>query len=466
MKKTLLLILSAFCSLLAGAQAMKTYTENLVVSINGESTEPQKTMVTVVENTDGTIDFRLENFSLVSGEATMPVGNIVLTGLPVDSLTGDCKTFAFNDSIVIAEGSDSTVEMWLGPMLGDVPLVMRGKMTDSRLYVSIDIDMMATLGQIIKVTLGINDFPASAYTENLVVTINDESTEPAPTTVQVVQNAGGTIDFRLENFSLVSGEATMPVGNIVLSDLPVAWDKDGIREFAFNDSIVITEGSDSTVEMWLGPMLGSVPLAMKGRMTEDKLYVTIDIDMMATLGQIIKVVLGDNNFPKYYVATFVAEGDTVSTQRLLEGDSIVAPAMAEREGYTFQWQNLPDHITADTVIVGSYVANIYKVYYKVGDEVYKEYGVAYGEALPEAPAYTPQSDEEYIYTFEGWQGDTYTTMPAHDVTYTAIIKATPTGISGIAAGEVKGDVRDLQGRRVQRMTKGIYVVNGRKVMVK
>lgn len=453
-------------SLAVSAQSGKTYTEDLVVTINGESTEPQKTTVTVVDNNDSTIDFRLENFSLIAGEDTMGVGNIVVEKLPVTRLTDDCRTFTFNDSIVIAEGSDPSVEMWLGPMLGKVPLALRGKVTDDRLYVSIDIDMMSTLQQMIYVTLGTNDFPATQYSDSLVVTINGESTAPMLTTVSVVKESESAIDFRLENFSLIAGEDTLGVGNIVVSDLTLTDGKDGIREFTFNDSIVITEGTDTTVDAWLGPMLGKVPLQMKGRITDDKLYVTIGIDMMGTLGQVIYVRLGDDNFPKFYTATFVVDNDTVGVQRLKEGEPIEVPVMEEREGYTFLWKNLPVEITGDTVIVGSYVPNIYKVYYKVGDEVYKEFEVAYGESLPDAPDYTPEDTPEFTYVFEGWQGDTFATMPAHDVTYTALIKATPTGISDIAASAKGAQAYDLQGRRVQRLSKGIYVINGRKVMVK
>lgn len=81
----------------------------------------------------------------------------------------------------------------------------------------------------------------------------------------------------------------------------------------------------------------------------------------------------------------------------------------------------------DVVYHALYSANYYKVYYYVGDEVVNIFEIPYGGAMPRY-VYEPTDDSE---TFVGWSGETYETMPAHDVTYTANIKvyekcATPT----------------------------------------
>lgn len=462
MKKALLMIMGLCSVLMTSAQAVKTYTDNLVVSINGESTDPQETTVTVQNNADGTINFLLNNFVLGAGTESFGVGNIVVEGLATEQLNDSCRAFTFNDSVTISNGDDPNVEFWMGPMLGSVPLVLKGKMTDNRIFVSIDIDMMNTIEQVIYVKLGTNDFPITEYTENLVVSINDESIDPMLTTVQVVWNGQKNIDFRLNDFVLGAGDEALGVGTIKVNDLTLVPAEDDTWEFQFNDSILIEPGNDST-QFWVGPRLDSVPLQMKGRLSDDKLYVTIDIDMLNSIGQIIKVRLGDNDFPHYCMATFLVEGDTIASQRLKQGSVIEAPVMPEREGYTFAWTNLPDTLVSDTTIVGIYTANEYTVRYLVGDEVLKEVTVKYGEPMPEAPVYTPEDTPEYTYTFEGWQGDTYDTMPAHDVTYTAIVKATPTSIAGIEAnGRVQGEAYDLLGRRVQRATRGIIVLNGKK----
>ena len=159
MRKTLLLLFALCCPLLMSAQSERNYTDDLVVTINGASSDPQKATVTVVDNGDGTIDFHLDNFSLTQGEDVMDVGNIVVKGLVTTPLAADCRAFTYNGSIQITAGNDPDVDFWMGSMLGDVPLALSGKMTDDRLYVSIDIDMMASIHQIIYVKFGTDDFP-------------------------------------------------------------------------------------------------------------------------------------------------------------------------------------------------------------------------------------------------------------------------------------------------------------------
>ena len=129
------------------------------------------------------------------------------------------------------------------------------------------------------------------YTENLVITINDESTEPVPATVTVVDNGNGTINFALNNFVLGSGEEAMPVGNIAVDNL-VVTEKDGVKSFSFNDKILIKDGNDSNYDFWLGPMLEEIPLTLVGQMNEGHLHVTIGI-VMESLEQVINVELGD-----------------------------------------------------------------------------------------------------------------------------------------------------------------------------
>ena len=470
MKKFLLMML-AFCLVpVMGMAETKTYTDNLVVTINGESTAPQPTSILFTDNGDGTCNFALNNFCLVDGDNKMGVGNISLENLILTEKKG-FSTFTYNGIINISEGDDPNIpaDEWLGPMLGDVPLVLKGEVNDDKLYVSIDIDMTSTLEQMIYVKFGTDNVGYKEYTDNLVVTINDESTDPQPTTVLFRDNGDGTCNFALNNFCLGAGEDAMGVGNIKVDTLTYAVGEDGIGVFRCDRVINISNGDDPNIpaDMWIGPMLGDVPLILNGKITEDKVYVTIDINM-ESLEQIIHVTLGDDNFaPPTYTLTFLVEGDTIQTVDLMEGDAIGYPQVEEREGYTFAWDKELTVMPAEaTTITGAYTANIYKVTYMDGETVIASYEVAYGESLPEAPVYNRENDQEYTYTFEGWQGDVFTTMPAHDVVYTAIIKSTPTAIDAILTSDGQLKVYDLQGRRVERPAKGIYVINGKKVMLK
>ena len=67
MRKTLLTLFCAFTTLMLSAQSVKTYSDNLIVTINEESTPPIPADVLVTDNGDGTINFALKNFCLVVG---------------------------------------------------------------------------------------------------------------------------------------------------------------------------------------------------------------------------------------------------------------------------------------------------------------------------------------------------------------------------------------------------------------
>ena len=126
------------------------------------------------------------------------------------------------------------------------------------------------------------------YTDVLQVIINGQDATPQDATIQVEKVAGGTYNLSLKNFML-DGVA---VGNIVLTDISVD-EANGIKSFSTKQNFNITEGEDAS-QSWVGPMLGEVPVDLKGKMTADKLYCTIDIDMSAMLGQVINVLFGSD----------------------------------------------------------------------------------------------------------------------------------------------------------------------------
>ena len=287
MKKTLLTFLFAVATVVAMAQT-KNYTDNLVVTIDGESTDPQETTIIVEQNADGTYKLALNNFVL-GGE--IQVGNIVLDNITTTESNG-IKSFQTSQDIFITAG-EGNEEDWLGPQLGAIPVSLTGKMDAEKLYCTIDIDMSDLLGQIIYVVFG-EDFAADSnnsvveYTDNLVVTIDGESTDPQETTIIVEQNANGTYKLALNNFVL-GGE--IQVGNIVLDNITTT-ESNGIKSFQTSQDIFITAG-EGNEEDWLGPQLGAIPVSLTGKMDAEKLYCTIDIDMSDLLGQIINVVFGE-----------------------------------------------------------------------------------------------------------------------------------------------------------------------------
>ena len=165
-----------------------------------------------------------------------------------------------------------------------------------------------------------------------------------------------------------------------------------------------------------------------------------------------------------YLVTFKIGDEVIAADSLEYGAAIVAPEAPEKEGYTFDgWGEVAETVPAgDVTYEGSYTVNIYKVYYYVGDELVHTEEVAYGEAMPEY-VYEPTIEGD---VFMGWVGETYDTMPAHDVTYTANIES---GIEQSTIDNSQLTIYDLNGRRVaniEHIKGGIYIVNGKKVMIK
>ena len=159
MKKTLLSLALALLSSLS--MSAKDYTDKLVVTVNGLSTQ-QNATISVDKNDDGTYNFNLKNFMLKMGKESMDIGNITLNNLKAaKSNKGDVVTF--NDSIKIEKGDDPN-RIWAGPSLPKIPLNLKLLVNDKKLYTLIDIDMQQTIKQTIHVTFGDNyQLPNSGF---------------------------------------------------------------------------------------------------------------------------------------------------------------------------------------------------------------------------------------------------------------------------------------------------------------
>ncbi len=162
-----------------------------------------------------------------------------------------------------------------------------------------------------------------------------------------------------------------------------------------------------------------------------------------------------------YTVTFQIGEEVIASEELEYGAAITAPEVPEKEGYTFDgWGVVAATVPAGNVTYeGTYTVNTYKVYYYVGEELVYTAEVVYGEVIPEY-VYEPTTEGD---AFVGWVGETYETMPAHDVVYTANIA---NGISNSSIDSQSTFIYDLSGRRVEKAVKGIYIINGKKVFFK
>jgi hypothetical protein len=165
-----------------------------------------------------------------------------------------------------------------------------------------------------------------------------------------------------------------------------------------------------------------------------------------------------------YLVTFVVDGEVLFSGSLQYGSRIETPEVPAKEGHTFDgWKDVDETVPAhDVTYESSYTVNIYKVLYYIGDKLIHTDEVAFGDEIPEYE-YKPAGNGE---VFKGWIGDKYDTMPAHDVTYVADIA---TSISSLLENNGKVVIYDLRGRRINdasALGSGVYIINGKKTVVR
>lgn len=199
MKKTLLTFCLSLCALCGMAQTQTNYSEKLVVTIDGNSTDSIPAAITVVDNGDGTCDFSLKNFMLVAGESSMPIGNVDLKGVKMEKVDG-VSNISTNQNIVIQPGDDPNYgeDEWIGPDLDEVPIVLTGKLTATALYVNIDIDMSESLGQIINVVVG--------QEKNVISGINGVKVTPSANATAIYTLGGVRVSKATKGVYVINGK--------------------------------------------------------------------------------------------------------------------------------------------------------------------------------------------------------------------------------------------------------------------
>ena len=158
-----------------------------------------------------------------------------------------------------------------------------------------------------------------------------------------------------------------------------------------------------------------------------------------------------------YTITFKVGDNVYETQTLDYGSVIAVPEMPELTGYTFTWSEVPETMPAgDVTIVGEYNPNYYNVTYLVDGQLFAIVEVAFGSAIttPDVP-----EREGSIFTW----GEYPETMPAHDIT----IEGTYTdGVNDVRQNSYQAEFYSLDGKKMNRMQRGVNIIDGKKVVVK
>ena len=139
---------------------------------------------------------------------------------------------------------------------------------------------------------------ATDYTGTLTVMVNNEGgTQDASVSINP-GSVEGTYTLSLKNFTLDNDGKPMPIGNIVVADIPgitVA----GKTTLAVTRNILIENGDDPEVPVWFGPMIGEVPIALVAQFNDNDVNVDIDINL-TRMEQIINVNFTNIEAPKTY----------------------------------------------------------------------------------------------------------------------------------------------------------------------
>lgn len=141
------------------------YTDNLVISCDGEVAPAQQTTITVTKYLDGKYNMMLKNFSFGKGDEALLIGDVTMSNITGKEENG-AITFETKQDAVITNG-DKIAEL----LKGKVHLKMNGILKDGKLKALITLEVF---GQNIKAdfggyesgTVGINGITTSTTTAN------------------------------------------------------------------------------------------------------------------------------------------------------------------------------------------------------------------------------------------------------------------------------------------------------------
>ena len=174
------------------------------------------------------------------------------------------------------------------------------------------------------------------------------------------------------------------------------------------------------------------------------------------------VVLGEFT-GKDYTVTYKVEGEEYLVENVACGSEIVLPEEPIKEGYSFTgWVDMPEVMPAGNIVVeASFAINTYTITYLVDEKEYKVVTLEYGAEVPVIATPTKRG-----HTFTGWN-EVLETMPGEDVVIFGSFVLSDTAIDEVEAELADAVVYDINGVRVEKITKaGIYIINGVKKVVK
>ena len=302
----------------------------------------------------------------------------------------------------------------------------------------------------------------TVYNKNMSVVADDEYLALTETSVEVTNNGemtilGGetikTIDFNLKDFSVGNSN----VGDVAVRGLRI--NDDGT--FNYNNSIQIAEGD----------MAGVHPMTLQGTISDDYFYVNINMDfgysVLAEVGDVANTTL---NISDALYGTFCAPF-TVALP-----ESVKASIITAANGNELVFEPVAGNVVlANTpVLVEASAAeslSVSGVYAKGAPVAGLLTGVYENTPAPVGSYVLQNLDKVGFYLVaEGNQPTVganrcYLTVPAAGVKAFFLNGGDATGISGVDANDDANEaIYNLAGQRINKLQKGINIINGKKIL--
>lgn len=302
----------------------------------------------------------------------------------------------------------------------------------------------------------------TVYKKNMSVVADDEYLALTETSVEVTNNGemtilGGetikTIDFNLKDFSVGNSN----VGDVAVRGLRI--NDDGT--FNYNNSIQIAEGD----------MAGVHPMTLQGTISDDYFYVNINMDfgysVLAEVGDVANTTL---NISDALYGTFCAPF-TVALP-----ESVKASIITAANGNELVFEPVAGNVVlANTpVLVEASAAESLSVsgVYAKGTPVAGLLTGVYENTPAPVGSYVLQNLDKvgFYLVAEGNQPTVganrcYLTVPAAGVKAFFLNGGDATGISGVDANvDANEAIYNLAGQRINKLQKGINIINGKKIL--
>ena len=243
---------------------------------------------------------------------------------------------------------------------------------------------------------------ADASTEAKTVTVNEGEAVNAPVPTRVGYEFKGWAFSTVEN-PTVDDVQTLPEAASADMSYKAVWSKNSYNVKWIVDGVTVKEESVA-----YGDELPAAP-SVDAKAGYNFAWSSAPATMPAA-----DVEITGAYTPIVYTVTWKIDGEqgTYKQTQATFGEAIAAPeAPIEKEGYTFEWRDIPETMPADEnlVITGYYVANSYKVTWTVDGKEFTTTTVKYGDEI-KAPDYT--AEEGYDFAWD----EIPATMPANDIT--------------------------------------------------